>query len=308
MGQNKKLLTVSEMRCFKACPRKHYHRYIQLRRKHEDEEGNLYFGKAVHQVLADSRENPPAMLQAVANVTAGMTNPFEGAKAAAMLVGHHHRYGTGGLRTVAVNKKFQAPLINPATGKASRTYVIAGEMDAVMMSDGTCFPKGKYVVEDKTSSEDISPGSVYWRRLALDVQVSTYYHEEKDALGVLYNVLGKPKIRPLQVNKRRTVDETPEEYRERCGLKIAEDPDKYFQRHVVSRTKDDEYEAMHDAWGTAKMIRECEKTGMFPRNDNSCFNYHRECEYFGVCTGVEEIEDNLKFRTAKAKHEELEAS
>lgn len=320
MGENKRLITVSEMRSFKACPRKYMHRYVQLRRPHADAD-TLTFGKAVHSCLAASRLEPSAMLHYAAKAADEIENPYEAARATAMLIGHMHRWGTGGLKTIDVNVRFKVPLVNPESGRQSNTWLLAGEMDAIVESDGTVVPQGRYVMEDKTSSQDISAGSVYWRRLQLDVQVSTYYAADGESVGVLYNVLGKPGVRPLKAtpeDKRkytakgwlykgqRLEDESVDEYRERCGMKIGEDPDKYYQRHVIYRTKADDMEAAYDAWNTAKMIRNCELTGMWPRNDNSCFNYNRECEYFDVCTGVTDIDNDLKFRTAKAKHEELE--
>lgn len=300
----KRLITVSEMRCFKTCPRKYYYRYVRLRRPH-DIDGNLSFGKAVHNVLAEQRSNPANTMKAIALVN--LPDEYATAKAQAMLVGHMHRWGLGGLEIVSVNHRFQVPLVNPATGRSSNTWELAGEMDAVVHSDGSVTPKGTYVMEDKTSGQDISPGSAYWRQKLLDVQVSTYFRALKGGCdGVLYNVLGKPRLRPLGITKTRKVEETPEEYRERCGVAIAENPDKYLRREVVIRTKWDDREAAEDAWLCAKMIRHCEKSNAWPRNDNSCFNYSRECEYFGVCTGTADINDGTKFRLAEAKHEELQ--
>ena len=54
----------------------------------------------------------------------------------------------------------------------------------------------RFVVEHKTSLQSITPGSVYWRRLLIDVQVD-YYYDGAEALakrfdGILFDVLGKP--------------------------------------------------------------------------------------------------------------------
>lgn len=57
------------------------------------------------------------------------------------------------------------------------------------------------VIEHKTTSKEIGIGSPYWRRLELDAQVSKYIGGAR-ALGhepdhVLYDVIRKPRIRPL---------------------------------------------------------------------------------------------------------------
>lgn len=69
---------------------------------------------------------------------------------------------------------------------------------------------GVYVVEHKTTALEIGAGSPYWKRLTLDAQVSTYLAGAKalghDAVGVLYDVVRKPQIRPLKA--------TPVEQRE----------------------------------------------------------------------------------------------
>lgn len=53
----------------------------------------------------------------------------------------------------------------------------------------------RLVVEHKTTSADITPGSPYWRRLALDAQVSLYLG---GAGSLLYDVIKKPSLRPLR--------------------------------------------------------------------------------------------------------------
>jgi|GEM_PF-1241617 len=65
------------------------------------------------------------------------------------------------------------------------------------MLPGACL-----VIEHKTASTDVEDGSPYWKRLRLDSQVSNYYDGAR-ALGmppdgVLYDVIRKPRIKPLK--------------------------------------------------------------------------------------------------------------
>ena len=61
---------------------------------------------------------------------------------------------------------------------------------------------GIYVVEHKTTSLEIGAGSSYWRRLTLDSQISNYQVGARslghEPIGVIYDVIRKPQIRPLE--------------------------------------------------------------------------------------------------------------
>lgn len=61
---------------------------------------------------------------------------------------------------------------------------------------------GVYVVEHKSTSLDIGEGSPYWKRLILDGQISNYNTGTRalghEPVGVLYDVIRKPTLRPLK--------------------------------------------------------------------------------------------------------------
>lgn len=189
-----------------------------------------------------------------------------------------------------------------------------------------------FVVERKTSSEDISPGANYWTRLLMDVQVSMYIELAKSlgiqANGVLYDVLRRPLLRPLmatppelrkytQSTKKEPVprlyanqrdrDETPEEYGERVAESIKASPDAHYQRREIVRLERERLEAQADVWQTACAIRDARRLTVFPRNPDSCMQWSRKCDYFDVCAGFVEISDPLLFERITRKHEELES-
>ena len=187
------------------------------------------------------------------------------------------------------------------------------------------------IVERKTAGEDISPGSLYWLRLVMDVQISTYLDLAESlgifADGVLYDVLYKPKLKPLlatPVDQRkytkatakepqrlyanqRDRDETPEEYGKRVLASIAEAPDKHYQRREIVRLQNEREEARADTWQTACAIRDARRLKVFPRNPDSCFQWFRECEYFKPCSGQADINDPLLFQRVERRHEELDS-
>lgn len=244
--------------------------------------------------------------------------PYTRAYCWALMAGYHARWGQQELEVLGVEKRFDIPLRNPETGAESRIWRVGGDLDALVRNPIA----EEWVVEHKTSSDDITPGSDYWRQLRLDAQVSTYLEGAKSfgyaPMGVLYDVIGKPDCRPLKATpeesrkytkktgelyaNQRATDETPDEYRDRVLGKIAEDPNRYYQRADVVRLESEAEEAAADLWQTAQMIREAQRLGRWPRNPDACFNYHQACEYFGVCTKQELLSD-ARFVRVERKEE-----
>lgn len=298
------ILSTSEMRAFRSCARLHAFRY-GLRRRPRREPMPLTFGKAAHAAL--EAWMPTVDLDAALRAILPLkeTDPFEHARLRAMVEGYHCRWSDQAITAIGVEVEFRAPLVNPATGAPSRTWQLGGKLDGLVRDEHG----DVWILEHKTAADDIAPGTPYWRKLTLDTQVSTYYvgaralgHEPR---GVLYDVLRKPGLRPLQANKQRAVAETPDEFYVRCAAAIAEAPDSYYRRAAVVRLEAEEREAAGDAWATAGTIREHRRLKIAPRNPDACFKYSRECEYLAVCCGERSIDDELWYRTAERKHEEL---
>lgn len=290
--------------------------YVQGYRLIEDK-AELRFGSMFH----DGREElwrSGSLDAAIVAAAAGAADEYEAAKVRVLLTGYAARWGDGPPEDfVDAEVEFRASLTNPETGAASRTFVLGGKIDALML---------RRFNELKTTSEDIGPGSIYWRRLTLDPQVSTYYAGAK-ALGhevdsCEYDVVRKPALRPLKATPpearkytksgqlyatQREVDETPEEYAERCAAAIAAAPEKYFGRGLVVRLEEDEREAAFDVWQLARALREGELAGRHPRNPDACSRYGRTCAYFDVCCRTASIDDPQRFRRAERAHEELTA-
>lgn len=202
-----------------------------------------------------------------------------------------------------------------------------------------------YLLETKTTAEDISPGSTFWKRTILDPQLSIYIPALRklghDPVGAVYDVLRKPSQQPSGVplldddglkivhnasgERVRTKDgkkwrqsgdakqglvlqtreETPEEFRDRCLDAIGADPSRYYARGTVVRLEADEKEAAFDTWSTASHMREARKLNVYPRNPDSCMSWSRECEYLSVCAGMASIDDPVLFRH-EASHVELD--
>jgi hypothetical protein len=318
-----RLITNSELKAQRRCAAEHHMAYELGIRPIEDPEA-LRVGKLIHAGLeAWWREpNPRLRLAAALATLPPDANPFELARLVEMLHGYHFRWQAEPLVAVHVEVLFRAPLVNPTTGHESRTFEQGGKLDVIVLNqdDGR-----HYFVEHKTTSDDITIGSVYWRLLRLDTQVSTYYAGMRtlgyEPAGVIYDVLVKPKQRPLlatppeqrQYTKRdgklyanqRELDETPDEYQARVREAIAEAPDKFYARGTVVRLDGEERDAQWDTWLQAQLIRDNEHAQRWPRNPDSCRRYGRLCGYFDVCTNVVSLDDLTRFVRVDDVHPEL---
>jgi hypothetical protein len=162
---------------------------------------------------------------------------------------------------------------------------IVGEFDGVGSNSGT-----PALIEHKSSSEDITPGSSYWQKVALtDRQVSIYLAAAASLkLGqteVLYDVLGKPKLRLKK-------DESEEDFEIRVLEAIMESPEKYYQRATIVRLEHEHEDHMRDIRGVVHLMQATRQAGTYPRNVDSCFKYGAPCEFYAVCgTGVDIMND-----------------
>lgn len=161
-----------------------------------------------------------------------------------------------------------------------------------------------YVREVKTTSEDISPGSSYWRRLILDPQGSLYLRAVKatgrDVVGLSWDVLRRPAHRPSKKG------EAPDAFRDRVLEAIRAEPEKYYQRGNVVRLDADLQEADRDVWLTAIQIREARRLGAWTRNPDACMQYGRACDFLPVCCGEAEIGDPVLYQIRTRRHTELD--
>lgn len=207
--------------------------------------------------------------------------------------------------TVGVEVEFAAPLLDPDTMIESDHWYLRGKIDALAIDHAT----GELlIVEHKTSSADISPGSDYWRRLRLDSQISMYYDGARalgyEPTGIVYDVLAKPNLRLGGPNKKRAQAETLEEFRERFSATIAENPNAIYARSRLVRFDAEIDEARRDVWATARQLDQAMRLGEHPRNPGACWKYGSMCEFFPVCSGEATLDDTTLF-ARRAGHSEL---
>lgn len=312
------VLTASRMKDARACMRLHRYRYEDGYRPAKDAD-TLRFGTLVHRGLeAWWRASGDLRLDAALGAMEGESDPYELAKARALLVGYHVKWAGEQIEVLAVEAEFRTALINPETGRPSRRWELGGKIDAVVrLADGRVA-----VVEHKTSSEDITPGSDYWTRLRLDGQVSVYFDGGR-ALGhevevCLYDVIGKPGQRPykkaaeIKLKKdgtpyanQRLEDETPAEYGQRVAEEIASDPDRYYRRGDVVRLAEELNEARENTWQIGEVIAEARAKNRWPQNEGACKRFGRTCEFVSVCLREASLDDATRYRKLTVINEEL---
>lgn len=320
------LLTNSRAKDFRACARLHQLRYERGYRP-AVEASELRFGSLIHTGLEAWWRAPAAERweAASAALTTADADALDRVKALVLLAGYHARWIDEPLDAIAVEHEFTVPLINPATGAASRTWTAGGKIDAIVRHRDS----GRvYVVEHKTSSETLDPGSDYWRRLLLDSQVSTYMMAVRalgyEPAGTIYDVIAKPAQRPLLATpedkrryrkgdgaldaRQRDRDETLDEYRDRITEAVSAEPERYFRRAEIVRLEEDERDAAFDLWQTGRAIADARNAGRWPRNPDACIRYSRACVFFDCCTRVASIDDPTRYRRVDPDHPNEELS
>lgn len=326
MPTHLRVVTNSELRTRRRCPREHHLSYELGFRSAREDALALRFGTMMHRALeawwySVKGARLSAALDALAEF--GDMDAYELARAVEMLNGYDARWSGEPLHCIAVEQEFRAAMVNPETGAKSRTFELGGKLDVIAQDD-----EGRvFLVEHKTSSDDLSPGSLYWQGLQLDTQLSTYYAGMRalgfDPAGVIYDVLGKPQLRPYKATpleerkyrqkdgvlyaNQREHDETPVEFQARVREAIASEPDRYLLRGTVVRLVEEEVEAAYDTWQHARAIADSASSKHWPRNPDSCRRFGRLCSYFGVCTKTETLTDPALFRHVSNVHEELSA-
>ena len=317
-------LTNSARNKFAACHRAYQLFYVQGKRPVIPSDA-LGFGTAMHSLLEGVWGGSSSMAKGAGDGGPSFNtgDPYSDMTLKALYEGYLDRWERDDderFEKVAAEVYFEAPLMNPETGGISKTWVLAGKIDAIAREKSS----GKlYIIEHKTTSQDIGPGSDYWRRLAIDGQVSGYYVGAQangyDVENSLYDVIRKPTIKPYKAtpeDKRkynkdgslsktcRELDETPEEWYHRLELDIIQRPDYYYARVEVARSADDLTDYLFDMWAVGREIADAQRLGRFSRNPQNCQSYGK-CEFFDVCSGCADIDDVTLFRNAEDPNEEL---
>ena len=310
------ILTNSEIQTAKTCLRKEFLSY-QLRLRPDRDQVYFRIGSAVHEGLDLAKQGKPqdeAILAACE-----LVEGYDRSAVMAMLI-CYFQYTKPVGEIIASELSFQMPIINPATGVKMRVAEIAGKIDGIVrLNDGRLA-----ILEHKTTSDDLTDNSVYWKRLRIDSQISLYYVAAQylgyDVETIIYDVIRKPTIKPYKETENKKykkdgtlyanmhdADETPESYGKRCIDAITEKPWYFYQRKEIPRLADDIAEANYEVWQWAKMIHDCKTNHRWPRNTGACVGFGI-CQYFDICTNGYDVTSGIVpdgFKIVDEKHQEL---
>lgn len=210
------------------------------------------------------------------------------------------QYPNEEFEVIALEKKFEGAIVNPKTGAASRSFVLAGKVDGLVKQDGQYF-----LLEHKTASQiDAS----YLERLWMDFQITLYAYYLEQSLGIkiagiIYNVLVKAKLKQSKgetedeyktrlasliaksktgkSSAKRKMPETDDEFQERLLAKFTELG--MFHRETLYISRDQFTELRTELWELTKALLAARRRNVFYRNTSYCFQYNRACSYLPLC-------------------------
>jgi hypothetical protein len=297
--------TYSMWSLFRNCRKAVDWRYLQhlapLQRDH-----NLHFGSLIHSCLEawHQRRDLAEVLQLIERLCPNRAQDEDQKRdwhlATAMMTGYAMRYAAEDFEVVALEKNFEGPIINPDTGAASRSFVLAGKVDGIVRINGDYF-----ILEHKTAGQ---LDADYLEKLWTDFQITLYAHYIERTLGlpitgILYNVLVKARL-------QQSKGETEEEYQERRAELLAKsktgkttakrkepESDEALQQRLAEKYADpamfhremlylsrDRFEVLRsELWELTQAFLDARRRGVFYQNTSFCFNFQRPCAYYALC-------------------------
>lgn len=182
------------------------------------------------------------------------------------------------------------PLINPDSGRASRSIQLAGKADSLIHRNGQSI-----VVEEKTTGQ-ISEVDI--RKLPLDQQVmnevvNLELSRNIHVSEVWYRYIRKPSIRQKK-------DETVQQFCDRLEQDYIDRPEFYFLEERLIYDSSQLLEYSRGLWAFGKILLYSINNNYWPRNTSRCSDWG-SCEYLPLCSG----QDCEGMYIEKAPHEEL---
>lgn len=204
--QGTSLVTNSSMSCFKSCRQKYYWSYEKGWRP-DIEKAPLRIGSIVHKGLDLLGKNVEIdrVLDVIETMYAEKITDdneykldIECATVLCLVEGYHKVWANSQIQIIESETSFDLHIINP-NGNAMTSFRQAGKRDRICK-----LPDSRIaLMETKTCSQDIGPGSEYRNILAINQQISMYVNaaqaEGKQIDTTLYDCIRKPTIQPCAV-------------------------------------------------------------------------------------------------------------
>jgi hypothetical protein len=331
---NQKILTTHSMwqlfrNCRKKCDYRYFQHLVPLGKNK-----NLHFGGVIHDCLEiwhttyDIQKVFDYINRVYVNRTQDDYQLSNWHNATAMMIAYSEYYELEQWETVCAEKIFDAPIVNPDTGKISEKFQMGGKFDLLVKEIVKVKPH-YFLCEHKTAS---NIDSAYLERLWLDPQIILYalYLERILKIkisGIIYNILKKPQIKQhegeteFEFEKRRDgliaksktgkssakrkMPETNDEFQGRLIKKYMEPG--MFHRELIYIS--DQYERFQrDLWDLTGQLSLAMKDNIFYRNPDFCFHYGSPCQYLELCRSNDNQMVVENFYEISPPHQELKDS
>ena len=183
------------------------------------------------------------------------------------------------------------------------------------------------IIEHKTASpyaKADEPDSPYWQKLSMDTQICFYVRNIQlmfmgEQPEVIYDVIIKSRSTPLKGKARKRKDESDAAFAQRKAegaetrgeylarikdVYVNEGHERYF-RKTIHLTDDELNRKSEEIERTIKDIYDNRPYSYGRvRNTTACIGMGSTCEFLGVCTGLEQLDDP-KFEKKEKLHSEL---
>jgi hypothetical protein len=252
------------------------------------------------------------------------------AKCRGLMAGYEQRWKDSPYRITAVEEMVESDLWNPETERKSRSFRVAGKIDARAAHGDRLV-----MIDHKTTSDDIAdPAAPFWRQLMVEGQPSHYMLIEwlngRKVDDAVWDVMRKPGISPKGITKAEaklavmtheycgrtmsddsilSVNADGRETLEMYEARLAQDctsirPEHYFQRRSVPRMDAEIHEYAVELWEHSQEMLHVLRLDRRARNSGACMNYNRPCEFLGICSGFDTPESD-KWKCKENIHSEL---
>ncbi len=327
------ITTYSMWSSFRNCRRKCYWRYFR-ELVPLDRAQALWFGSSIHDCLElwHHTYDLDAVLDHIDRTYANRAQDERAQAdwhlARTMMQGYVACYPSEEFEVVALEEKFEGPIINPATGASSRSFTLAGKVDGIVFYPGlNGRPDEYFLLENKTAAQ-VDGG--YLERLWTDFQIILYCWYVEQTLGirisgVIYNILVKAKLKQAKgeteaayeerraaliaksktgkTSAKRKMPEPDDAFQLRLAEKYA-DP-QMFHREVLYISREQFAELQAELWELSQALLDARRRDVWYQNTSNCFNWGRPCAYFQLCrSGGSELVIENQYRK-EPPHEEL---
>ena len=308
----KEILTYSAIKLFQSCRYKYNLRMIEgLAPLTQDD--NLYLGSVWHlvqEIWYGGGDCESKIVKAGLIIDQSFPNRQTDSKQKrdwhlchAMFRGYINRYPDDEFKVLGVEMEFAIPIINPSTGRSSRTFELRGKVDGLAQLKQT----GELFILEHKSAAQITGD--YIERLPSDFQINLYAMAlsrflKRKISGVIYSITRKASLKQsegeteeqfeirkaelIQKSKtgktsaKRKMPETDDDFRERLVEKY-NDQEMYY-REVLYLSAEDAARTSSELWDITKLILAAKRENSWIPNWDNCFRFgNQPCMYWTLC-------------------------